>query len=163
MTAPPSIYVLPCSGSFLNPSRYALARRKSSRRPSGISSILRSSSFISDTENVKRQNSFPHFLIFSSSTTSWINSLSGVISIPPSASFFQRPFKISLMDASPSKNCSINSSTSITRENAISFQICPAFSRSPIQTRAPFRAPTEVPATALIFTPASERARHAPI
>ena len=51
----------------------------------------------------------------------------------------------------------------MTLEKVIFSQIFSARSRSPMQTSAPFKAPTDVPATALILTPASRIAFHAPI
>ena len=126
--------------------------------------MLSSSSFISDNENVTIQNSFPHFRIFSSSTFSWISFLSGPTSTPPSRRIFLSSVRISPSFCSPWKSCFIHSSsTDMTRENCISLQIFSAFSASSMQMSAPFSAPTEVPATAAIFTPASLSAFHAPI
>ena len=164
LTTPPSIYFFPLILSFLNPIRYALASRKSSSVPSGISSMLKSSSLNSDTENVSRQNSLPQFRIASSSTVSWISLRKGVTSTPPSFSILRPSFRNSFIVVSFRNRRSIHSSsTSMTVEKVISFQISSAFPTSPIQIRAPFNAPTEVPATALILTPASARAFHAPI
>ena len=51
----------------------------------------------------------------------------------------------------------------MTFENVMLFQMSCAFFRSSIQIKAPFNAPTDVPATAWIRIPASFSAFHAPI